>query len=338
MKNIQDFDVQNKRALVRCDFNVPLDDRGNVLEDFRLKKTLPTIEYLLKNSARIILISHLGEGEASLKPIAVKLEELLGRPVQFVRDCVGPVAQDAADKMKDGDILLLENLRFYSGEKENDSDFAGRLAKLADVYINDGFSVCHRAHASVVAITRFLPSGAGLLLQSEVKTLTGLLEKPARPLTVLIGGVKVSSKAAVIKRFLDIADYVLLNNKITDSLEKEDPEVNRTNPRLWLAIDGGPDIGPETIKAFSEIIKRAKTIFWSGPMGLVEDKKFAAGSLAVVEAIIESGAFSVAGGGDTTGFLEAYNLIDKFSYVSTGGGAMLEFLSGKILPGIEALK
>ena len=380
MKTVRDIDVQNKRALVRCDFNVPFDGNGKIQEDFRIVRTLPTIKYLAGRGAKIILISHLGEGELSLKPIASRLEQLLAQPVKFCHDCVGKKVVQAVGKIKSGSVVLLENLRFHKGEKENDPEFAAQLARLGDVYINDAFGVCHRAHASVAAIAGLLPSVAGLLLESEITTLSRILENPERPLVVILGGVKIETKALLIEKFLEIADSVLLGGKIANTLlatkglaissemQSEDgvaaalSRISLTDPKLHPAVDGlialktlegdylrvgSPasarneeavfDIGPETVAIFSEIIKGAKTIFWSGPMGYFEDKRFVQGSLAVADAIIASPAFSVAGGGDTTSFLDEYHLLDKFGYVSTGGGAMLEFLSGKALPGIEAL-
>ncbi len=283
---------------MRCDFNVPLDEKGAILDDFRIKQTLPTIRYLFKRGAKIILISHLGrpsgiDSRYSLKPVERRLEELL--------------------KQK---ITLLENLRFNKGEQENSKDFAQELAKLGDIYINDAFSVCHRKHASIVSLPKLLPSAAGLLLQKEVKMLSRIIEKPKRPLVVIIGGVKAKTKRKLLKKFQEQADHLLLGGKI-----------------------GGPglDIAPKTIKQFSEIIKNAKTILWSGPLGKIEDKRYMKGSLAVAKAIIKSSAFSVVGGGDTNAFLAKHGLRDKFGYVSTGGGAMLEFLSGNKLPGLEAL-
>lgn len=317
MNTLQDINVKNKRVIVRCDFNVPLDAQSRILDDFRIKRTLPTIKYLLKQGAKLVLISHLGRPsgytcEYSLKPVAKHLEKLLGMPIGMFSPQGEDIPIGAINR-----IILLENLRFLPGEEQNDPDFAAQLAELGDVYVNDGFSVCHRSHASVVRLPKLLPSAAGLLLQSEVKTLSQIIDRPKRPFVVIIGGVKAETKRKLINKLRKQADHLLLGSKI--------------------AGRPGFDIGPKTIKQFSECIKSAKTVLWSGPLGKIEDKRFIKGSLAIAKAIIKSSAFSVVGGGDTNAFLAKHRLRERFNYVSTGGGAMLSFLAGEKLPGLQAL-
>lgn len=313
MKTVRDFDVKNKRVLVRCDFNVPLDEQGNITDDFRIKQTLPTIEYLLKNKAKVILMSHLADNR-SLDVVWDRVKKYLGAESR--------------------EIIFLDNLRINKGEEENDDNFARELAKLGDIYINDAFGVCHRAHASVVGVPKYLPSGAGFLLEKEVKILSMVLESPRRPLTAIIGGVKIESKSKVIEKFLEKADYLLIGGKIANVVSIE-------SDKLYLPVDSNNsfDIGSQTIKLFSEVIKKAKMIFWSGPMGRFEEPEYEEGTKAIAEAISSNqGAFKVAGGGDTLFAISKFGLQDKFDHLSTGGGAMLSFLGGEILPGLEALK
>lgn len=386
MKNLKDFDVQNKRVLMRVDFNVPIDEKGSILNDFRIKKALPAIAYLKDKGAKIVLISHLGrpKGKAlkrySLEKIAQRLEILLQSKVRFLNYCVGKKVERAVEKLQRGDIILLENLRFYRGEEENFPEFAKELAKLADIYINNAFSACHRAHASVVGVVDYLPSVAGPLLSEEIDMLGKIIKNPAKPLAAILGGAKIASKAKLIEKFLNIADETLLGGKLANAilahkgvciafsfLQDEKIEgidkIDLTSSKLHLPVDAivslknleqdyvresaigtvrteesAFDIGPETIKIFSKIIKQAKTVFWNGPLGMFEDKRFEKGTLSIAKAIIESKAFSLAGGGDTEAFLEKHSLRERFEYVSTGGGAMLEFLAGEKLPGLEALK
>ena len=333
MRTIRDFDFKNKRVLVRCDFNVPLrsfSEGGEILGDFKIKKTLPTIDYLINAGASgIVLISHLAR-KSSLKPVAKRLEELLGREVKFAEP---------------GYINLLENLRFNKGEENpptgGDDNFAEELAKLGDIFINDAFAVCHRAHASIVGIPKFLPSGMGLLLEKEIKILSRLLENPEKPLVAIIGGAKAQTKVKIIEKLLKIADFVLvgglLNKEITPTLKGRGSDRSVGEAKI-IGAGEGLDIPEADLKIFKEKIAKAKTVFWNGPLGKTEDEQFAKGTKEIALAIIESGAFSVAGGGETVEFLNKENLIDKFSYVSTGGGAMMSFLSGDKLPGIEALK
>lgn len=310
MKTLKDFDVKSKRVLIRCDFNIPLDEEENITDDFRIKQTIPTIEYLLENEAKVILMSHL-TGDRGLFVIEERLKKYLGSK----------------------EFTLLENLRFNRGEEENDDNFAKELAKLGDIYINDAFGVCHRKHASVVGVPRYLPSGAGFLLEKEIEVLSKVLKDPERPLVVIIGGVKIESKAKVIEQFLEKADHVLIGGKMAEQIKNE-------SNKLYIPVDDrdGFDIGPRTIKIFSEIIKKAKTILWAGPLGKFEDPAYEQGTKKVAKLIVENNqAFKVVGGGDTIFALTKFGLRDKFDHISTGGGAMLQFLSGEELPGLRAL-
>ena len=387
MKTLKDFDVQNKRVLVRCDFNVPLDDKGNILDDYRIQKTIPTIEYLIKKGAKVILMSHLGKPDGRLveslrlTPVQNRLTELLGLSITRAPDYISSDLRNWTKEMQAGEILLLENLRFYKEEEENDGVFAEELAKLGDIYINDAFGCCHRAHASIAGVTKYLPSGAGLLLEKEIEVLSGVLKNPKRPLVSIIGGIKIESKAKTIEKLLEISDHLLIGGEIANTilnikgicLGRSLPEertiervgkINLTSSKLHLPVDGriglidlkesyfrigamgtlrkeekSYDLGPETTRLFSDIIKTAKTIIWSGPLGFFEQEKFAEGSKVIAESVIRNhSAFKIAGGGDTDSFLAKYNFRDKFDHVSTGGGAMLEFLSGEELPGIKALE
>jgi len=388
---LKDADIKNKRVLVRADFNVALDASGRVLDDFRLRATLPTIQYLKEQGAEIILMAHLGrpqdtdKSEAisdkfSLRPIAEKLSELLGQEVRLAPDCVGKETALMADQMKPGEILLLENLRWHGEEEKNDIEFAGQLALLGDIYVNDAFGVSHRAHASVAAITGCLPSCVGFLLAKEVVNLTRVRDNPDHPLVAVIGGAKISTKIKLIQSFLNKAEDVILGGALANTMlhakgiaigrsfvETEIlPELKNlelTNTKIHLPVDAvlcenkegtgafrvgavgstGEqelilDIGPDSQKLFASIIARAKMVVWNGPMGLFETKSFDGGTIAVAQAVINSGAYSIVGGGETVAFLAKLGFIDKFSFVSTGGGAMMEFLSGEDLPGIVALE
>ncbi len=344
MKSIKDFSVENKKVLVRCDFNVPIDKRGNILDDFRIKKTLPTIQYLVSQGAKIILMSHLGEPEGQIIPtltldkVKEKLEKLLGISILKTGNCVGPEVENQVAQLKSGEILLLENLRFHKEETDNDLGFAKKLARLGEIYINDAFSDSHRAHASIVGIPTFLPSGAGLLLENEIANLDKVLKNPTHPLVALIGGIKVGTKAKFIENISRLADTVIVGGLIKKEL------ANKHYNIIYNVIVGpndnleALDIDKKTIKLFQEKIKSAKTIVWNGPFGKFEEKKYAKGTLAIAKAIIKSKAFSVVGGGDTIEFLTKQRMLKKFSYVSTGGGAMLDYLSGEELPGLKALE
>ncbi len=348
LKTLQNFDVNNKRVLVRCDLNVPLSEQGNILDDFRIKAVIPTIEYLVRNNAKVILMSHLGkpcgkrESKYTLKPVAKRLEKLLNKKVKFINDCVGEKVKKKIDKMKNEEIILLENLRFHKGEKNNDSEFAQKLAKLGDIYINDAFAVCHREHASVVGIPQFLPAGIGILLERETRVLKKIIRNPEKPLIAIIGGAKVGTKCKLINKISENADFVLIGNLLRDQIKQKNLKL-RFPKKIIPAKDGiisnkkELDIGPKTIKIFEEKISKAKTIFWNGPLGKIEREKFTKGSLAIADAIIKSEAHSIIGGGETIAFLKQYDLINEFDYISTGGGAMLKFLSGEQLPGLQAL-
>lgn len=375
MKTLKDFNFKGKRVLLRCDFNVPLNEKGNILDDFRIRQAIPSIEYLIKKGGKILLISHLGRPEGkfvkkfSLRPVALRLRKLLKRKIRFLEDCIGErVEKEAAElrsssrkrdgrrnlflrpspaladaraikETKIGEVVLLENLRFYKEEQENDQDFAKALSRLGDIFINDAFSVCHRSHASVVGITKYLPSGAGLLLKKEIRVLSQVIENPKRPLVVVIGGKKVEDKAKVVEKFSKMADFVLTGGLVAEEIKKGKIKI-KSPQKVFFPVDekNGLDIGQKTIKIFKEKIQKAKTIFWAGPLGKIEEKKYQKGTKAIARAISQSDAFSVVGGGDTVEFINRINHAEKFNHVSIGGGAMLEFLAGEKLPGLEALR
>jgi 3-phosphoglycerate kinase len=344
MKALEKFCLKNKKALVRVDFNVPLSERGDITDDFRIKASLSTLKYLIKKKAKVILISHLGRPEGkfvkkySLKPIVKRLEKLLKRKVRFLADSLGEKVEKEIKKTKAGEVVLLENLRFYKEEEENDKKFAKNLARLADVFINDAFSVCHRAHASVVGITKYLPSTSGFLLEKEIKILSQITKNPKRPLLVIIGGKKITDKAKVVERFSERADFLLVGGLVADEIKKGKIRIKSGKVSFPFEDKESLDIGPQTIEIFKEKIKRTKTVFWAGPLGKIEDKKYQRGTREIARAIIKSGAFSVIGGGNTIEFINKIGLISKFDHVSIGGGAMLKFLAGEKMPGIEALK
>lgn len=345
MKNIKDINVAEKRILVRCDFNVPLDGDGNILDDFRIRKTLPTIKYLVENKAKIILISHLGEPDGKVVDVLKldkaqeKLSELLSFTVKKAEDCIGPKVTGLVDDLKSGEVLLLENLRFHKGEVENDPEFAKELSRLADIYINDAFSVCHRAHASIVGVTKYLPGFPGFLLEKEIFNLKKILENPEKPMLAIIGGKKVETKTKVINKISKSADFVIISGLIKkEAIEKKiefDFPEKIVGPLDSL---GALDIDEESIELFRQKIKNAKTVLWNGPFGKTEDEAYARGTLEIAKAIIEGKAYSVVGGGETIEFLTREGLLSEFSHVCTGGGAMLAYLSGEELPGLKALE
>tara|TARA_Y100000310_G_C20629664_1_gene787927 strand:- start:112 stop:1275 length:1164 start_codon:yes stop_codon:yes gene_type:complete len=387
MKTLKGLDVKNKKVLVRCDFNVPLDNKGNVLDSFRIKQTIPTIQYLIKKKAKVILMAHLGspkgEAQESLKLTLIhkKVEELLGSSIIKANDCIGPEVEELVKEMKSGQVILLENLRFHKGEKENDDKFSKDLAKLGDIYINDAFSVSHREHASIIGITKHLPSVAGLLLEKEVKELSRIVKNPKRPLVAIIGGVKISSKIKVIKHFCKKADHLLIGGKVANTIlavkkitsekvdlpediieEVENIQLTDTNIHLPLDTVVSPDdtgkeyvrqsslgkvkktedildVGPETVEIFSRIISEAKTIVWSGPIGYFEKPLFENGTKGVAEKVVKNKeAFTVVGGGDTLFAVLKFGVRDQFDHASTGGGAMLTFISNGDLPGLKVLE
>ena len=387
MKTLQDLgDLDGKRVLVRVDFNVPL-DRGLIADDTRIRASLPTIEELRRRGASLVLVSHLGrpkdrEPELSMRPAADRLAELSGADVTLAPAVVGEDVRAFAQNLNRGDVLVLENVRYEPGETSNDPELAAALAELADVYVNDAFGAAHRAHASTEGVARLISEhAAGLLLQREVEALSQVLEDPVRPLVVVLGGAKVSDKIAVIDRFREIADSILIGgamafpflaargHRVGESLcASEDVELARRTlassgaklelPRDLLVaerlaaeaqaqtIDGvevpqglmGLDIGPRTANAYAEEIAHAGTVFWNGPMGAFELEPFAAGTRAVAEAIAQAPGTTVVGGGDSGAALQRYGLADRVTHLSTGGGAALELIDGRKLPGLEALE
>lgn len=388
-KTVRDLDVAGKKVLVRVDFNVPLNDKGEITDDTRITASLPTIQYLLEQKAAVILMAHLGrpkgqvKPELSLAPVAKHLGKLLGKKILFAPDCVGEAAQAAASKLKPGHILLLENLRFHKEEEKNDMDFAEKLASLADLYVNDGFGVSHRAHASVEGVTHFLPAAAGFLLEKEIQYVGQAVTNPLHPFIAIIGGAKVSDKIGVISNLLDKVDTLLIGGgmantflaaqgyKMGKSLVEEDKldlakellakakknKVNMLLPTdLVMAAAFAPDaehvtekvknlnqaymaldIGAETSKAYAEALADAKMIVWNGPMGVFEMDAFCKGTEAVAKAVAKSRATSIVGGGDSVAAIEKLGLAKRITHISTGGGASLEYLEGKVLPGVAAL-
>ncbi len=342
MKSIRDFDLRGKRVLVRCDFNVSFKENGSIADDFRIKETLPTIELLRSQKAKIILLSHLGDPKGEivqalkLNKIQEKLTEYLGCSVSKTEDCVGPEVEAQVAQITEGEILLLENVRFHKEEEQNDRGFAKKLSALGDVFCNEAFSESHRNYASVTGIPKFLPSGAGLLLEKEVRTLGKFLENPLHPFVVIVGGKKVKDKLSFVEHIVRRADTVLLGNLLSQEAKKQNMVFNNEK-KVIMSVDGGLDIGPKTTQLFVEKIKKAKSIFWTGPLGWVEKKEYVKGSVEIAKAVIESKAFAIAGGGDIGSFLDEYHFTEKFSYISTGGGATLDFLTGEQLPGLQAL-
>lgn len=388
-KTVRDLDVAGKKVLVRVDFNVPLNDKGEITDDTRITASLPTIQYLLEQKAAVILMAHLGrpkgqvKPELSLAPVAKHLGKLLGKKILFAPDCVGEAAQAAASKLKPGHILLLENLRFHKEEEKNDMEFAEKLASLADLYVNDGFGVSHRAHASVEGVTHFLPAAAGFLLEKEIQYVGQAVTNPLHPFVAIIGGAKVSDKIGVISNLLDKVDTLLIGGgmantflaaqgyKMGKSLVEEDKldlakellakakknKVNMLLPTdLVMAAAFAPDaehvtekvknlnqaymaldIGAETNKAYAEALADAKMIVWNGPMGVFEMDAFCKGTEAVAKAVAKSRATSIVGGGDSVAAIEKLGLAKRITHISTGGGASLEYLEGKVLPGVAAL-
>jgi len=345
MKTLKDFDFEGKRVLVRCDFNVPIKN-GIIQDDFRIIQSIPTIRYLIDARARVVILAHFGrpkgtvQEEFTLRPIAQHLQTLLQTRVEFIADTIGKEADQAIRAMKPGDVAFLENVRFYPGEERNDSDFANQLARLGDIYVNDAFGACHRTHASIVGIPKHLPCAAGLLVEQEITALKKVSINPKKPLVVVVGGAKVENKASFLKTISEQADAILLGDLLTIEARKKGIEVSQNTELVYAldGVDGTFDLGPETIERFKEKIMNAKTVFWAGPLGRVEEEKYEKGSLVIANAIVSSGAYAVAGGGDLAAFLGKHNLREKFAHVSTGGGAMLAFLAGEILPGIQALE
>jgi len=349
-KTLKDFSLISKRVLVRCDFNVSLNEKGEITDDFRIRQTIPTIQYLIDQKARIILMSHLGEPDGKVVPelkldkVAERLAEYLSCPIAKEDDCVGAEIEGQSNSLEMGKILLLENLRFHKEETEfidflPNLEFSKRLSYLGDIYVNDAFGVCHRNNASVIGVSRLLPHCAGLLLEKEIESLDKITNNPEKPMVVLVGGTKVETKAKFINNISKMADYVLVSGLIAKEIAEKNIQFDHPE-KIILPVGqlDAPDIDEESIKIFEEKILQAQTILWNGPFGKFEDKKYAKGTLAIANAIIQSRALSVVGGGETVEFLNKQGMIDKFSHVSTGGGAMLSYLAGDVLPGLEALE
>lgn len=387
-KSVEDVDVKNKCVLVRVDFNVPLAD-GVISDDTRIKAALPTIKYLIDNNAKTILVSHLGrpkgqvKAELKMDPVAKRLGELLNKEVLKIDVCVGDAAKKAVEDMQLGDVLLLENVRFYPEETKNDPEFAKKLAELADLFVNDAFGTAHRAHASTVGVAKYLPAVAGFLMKKEIEMLSKVLFDPVRPFVAILGGAKVSDKIGVINNLLDKVDCLIIGGgmantflkangiKVANSLVEEDklelakelqekakekgvklllpldavvaPSIKATGGIGEVPVDQVPgdcmilDIGTKTAELFAKEVKTASTVVWNGPMGVFEKEAFAKGTEALARALADSKAISVVGGGDTAAAIKKLGVTDKITHVSTGGGASLEFLEGKELPGIAVL-
>ncbi|MFZ6011612.1 MAG: phosphoglycerate kinase [Bacteroidota bacterium] len=393
MKTIHDFTFKGKRALIRVDFNVPLDKSFNVTDDNRIRATIPTLNKILQDGGSCILMSHLGrpkegpEEKYSLKHTIKATEALMGKPVKFAKDCIGDDAKTLAANLKPGEILLLENLRFYKEEEKGDQLFAEKLSKLGDIYVNDAFGTAHRAHASTTIVAQFFKEKcAGLVMAAELDNAKKVMENAAKPFTAIMGGAKISDKILIIERLLDKVDHLIigggmaytffkaLGGSIGNSLVEQDKldlakeliqRAKSKGVELHLPMDSviadkfdaqansdvannnsikdgwmGLDIGPQATKVFSDVILKSKTILWNGPMGVFEMEKFANGTKKIAEAVVKAtqgGAFSLIGGGDSAAAVGQLGFSDEVSYVSTGGGALLEYFEGKVLPGVKAL-
>ena len=343
IKKIQDAEVEGKRVLLRVDFNAAI-EKGTVKEKFKIKAADETLRYLLGMNAKVALITHLGRPEGkvnsefSLDPIRDDVEYILGVKVKFVPDCVGEKVIEAMDSLSEREVVLLENVRFYAGEEENDEVFAKELSEGFDLFVNDAFSVSHRDQASVTGVTKFLPSYAGLRLQKEIEEMEKVKNNFERPAVAVIGGAKIETKIPVIKFFEEKYDHVLVGGKIANEAIDQKLDFSEKVVLPTDFIDDRLDIGVDTIGRFQEIISEAKTVVWNGPLGKFEDPRYATGSNEMTKAIIESSAYRVVGGGETLELLEKFDAMDKVSFVSTGGGAMLSYLGGEKMPGIEALE
>lgn len=385
-KTVRDIDVKGKRVLVRVDFNVPIKE-GKITDDTRIRAALPTIEYLLEQGAAVILFSHLGRPKGgpdpkySMKPVAEYLAKMVKAPVSFAEEAAGPKTEEIAKGLKPGEILVLENTRFYPGEEKNDMDLAKKFASLADVYVMDAFGSAHRAHSSTEGVTHFLPAVAGFLMEKEIQYLGQAISDPKRPFVAILGGAKISDKIGVIRNLLSKADSILIGGGMAntffkaqgyplgDSLvENEVLELAKEllkdgGSKIRLPVDVvvasgtdegaeikvmpvGPvadgwrilDIGPETVESFGKVIKGSKTVVWNGPMGLFEDARFAKGTFGVAQALADSSAATIVGGGDSAAAIQQSGLAEKITHISTGGGASLEMLEGITLPGVAALQ
>ena len=390
-KTIRDVDVTNKKVLVRCDFNVPLDkETGKITNDLRIVAALPTIKYLLENNAKVILCSHLGKPkgeikpELSLKPVANRLSEYLGFEVKFSKDIVGENAKELSKELKPGKAILLENVRFDPREEKNDKEFSKELGSLAEIYVNDAFGTAHRAHSSTVGVAEFLPAVCGFLIEKEVEMLGDNLNNPERPFVAILGGAKVSDKIKVIENLLEKVDSIIIGGGMTytflkamgyeignsiceldridiakETIEKAEKKGVKllfpidtvcgkefSNEAETIVVDSkeipkgwqGLDIGPKAIEEFTQVLKNAKTVIWNGPLGVFEFEKFAKGTNAIAKVLSEINAITIVGGGDSVAAVEKGGFSDKITHISTGGGATLEYLEGKELPGIECLE
>ena len=389
-KTVRDIDVNGKKVLLRCDFNVPQDEDGNITDNRRIVAALDTIHYLLDHHAKVILCSHLGrpkgqvKKEFSLKPVAEELEKLLHQKVSLAKDVVGESAKSLVSQMKEGDVVLLENVRFEKGEEKNDPAFAKQLASLADVYVDDAFGTTHRAHASTAGVAQYLPAVAGFLVEKEINFMSNALKNPKRPFVAILGGAKVSDKIGVIDALMEKVDTLIIGGgmdytffkaqgyNIGNSMCEADKidlalglmeKAKQKKVKLMLPVDTvigkefkrdteskivksteipndweGFDIGPKSVEIFGDEIKKAKTVVWNGPLGLFEFDKFAVGTNAIAKILAETDATTIIGGGDSAAAIEKAGLSDKMTHVSTGGGASLQLLEGKPLPGIECLE
>lgn len=383
MKTIKDFDLCGKKVIIRVDFNVPMKD-GVIMDDTRIKESLETINYALEKKARVILMSHLGrvkteeDKKNTLKPVAIKLSELINQNITFIDETRGKKLESAVANLKDGDILLMENTRFedLSGKKEsgNDLELGKYWASLGEIFINDAFGTCHRAHASNVGIATYLPSGIGFLVEKEVNTLKQAIDKPSKPLTVILGGAKVSDKIGVIENLVNIADYILIGGGMaftflkaegieigeslldSDSLAFCEKILSKYSDKIILPIDvitddkqelfineikkdrKGFDVGPKTVKLFKQYLDGSKTIIWNGPLGMFEDVNYQKGTIGICECLSKITAIKIAGGGDTASAVKQFGFEKAFTHISTGGGASLGLLEGKELPGISVIK
>lgn len=390
-KTVKDIDVNGKKVLVRCDFNVPIDsETGKITDNRRIRAALPTIQYLLDHNAKVILCSHLGrpKGEFnlkySLKPVAEELSKLLNKDVKLAKDVIGESAKELTSNMKEGDIVLLENVRFHKEEEQNDPEYSKALASMAEIYVNDAFGTAHRAHSSTTGVADYLPAVSGFLIEKELEFLGGALENPKHPFVAILGGAKVSDKIGVIENLLDKVDTLIIGggmaytfykaqgHHIGTSICEEDKldlaksileKAQEKGVKLLLPVDNhvsseysnngedkmvdsteipdgfmGLDIGPKTIEKFEEAVKDAKTVVWNGPLGVCEFDKFATGTKAVATMLSKIEATTIIGGGDSAAAIEKLGLADKMTHISTGGGASLEFLEGKTLPGIACLQ
>ena len=387
--SIDELNIKGKKVFIRVDFNVPFDDNLRITDDSRIRSTVPTINYAIDEGAKVILASHLGRPKGkpdprfSLAPVAKRLQRLLDKDVVFAPDCIGPQVESLISKMKDGDVILLENLRYHAEEEKNDQDFAKNLSKLADFFVNDAFGAAHRAHASTVGIAKFLPSAAGFLMKKEIEYLKGVVENPIRPFVAILGGAKVSGKIGVLEHLEDKVDKVVVGGgmaftfikamgyEVGDSLVEADmletaqrirKKLKTAGIKFYLPVDcvisqtlepgaetkivptmeipkgwKALDIGPATVKLFSEVLENAKTILWNGPMGVFEIDAFSRGTFSIAHSVADAYALTIVGGGDTDLAVHRAGVTNALSFISTGGGASLQLLEGKELPGIAAL-